>query len=88
MICNVCDGSGFINLHQIPENEMDELCDDLENKIPKWIVAQTEPYDVAVCRCCGDGDVWFGDPGYHYGPDDPQGMHGPYAYNGGSCECH
>lgn len=43
--------------------------------------------------CCGTGDIdqedpWYGAPGEHYGPHDPMGKDGPYAYNGGVCECH
>ena len=46
-----------------------------------------EDHDVAICDCCGDGRVWHGNRGEHYGPEDPQGHDGPYAYNGGLCEC-
>lgn len=46
-------------------------------------------HDVQVCDCCGNGqDSWHGEPGEHYNHDDPEGMHGPYGYNGGFCECH
>ena len=45
-------------------------------------------HDVTVCDCCGDGDGWYGTPGEHYGPEDPQGPNGPYASNGGLCQCH
>lgn len=86
MICNVCKGTGFKNLDQIPEDELES--DDLLEAVPKWINAQTEPHDVRVCDCCGDGDNWYGEPGWHYGPDDPIGRHGPYASNGGLCKCH
>jgi hypothetical protein len=41
-----------------------------------------------VCDCCGDGEGWYGEPGQHYTSDDPVGHNGPYAYNGGLCECH
>lgn len=86
MICNVCEGTGFKNLHQIPEDELES--DDLSEAVPKWILAQTELHDVCVCDCCGDGENWHGEPGQHYGCDDPMGHHGPYAYNGGLCKCH
>jgi hypothetical protein len=65
MICNVCDGTGFKNLYQIPENELD--FDDLLESVPKWMAAQTKPHDVCVCDCCGDGENWYGEPGQHYG---------------------
>jgi len=45
-------------------------------------------HDVSVCDCCGDEADWYGEPGEHYGPDDPPGDSGPYRYNGGLCECH
>lgn len=86
MICNVCRGTGFKNFHQIPKNELD--FDDLLESVQKWMAAQTEPHDVCVCDCCGDGENWYGEPGRHYGRDDPIGNNGPYAYNGGLCECH
>lgn len=47
-----------------------------------------ESHDVQVCDCCGDGESWYGVPGEHYGPDDPPGPNGPYAGNGGLCQCH
>lgn len=91
MRCNPCDGTGFKNIDQL---------DDL---IPGWadmstrdlldaVRALEEPHDVVPCDCCGTGDVdqedpWYGAPGEHYGPHDPQGKDGPYAYNGGVCEC-
>ncbi len=82
MTCTRCEGSGFLNLHQVPDNE---LSDDPEVML-KWI-AKHEDHDVSVCDCCGDTEEWHGEPGQHYGPDDPQGHRGPYAYNGGLCEC-
>lgn len=44
--------------------------------------------DVQVCDCCGDGDNWYGEPGNHYSNEDPRGPDGPYADNGGLCQCH
>lgn len=87
-ICTRCQNTGFMNLHQIPETDLSAMNDDLVNKVPEWIKAQTEPNDVQVCDCCGDGEVWYGVPGEHYGPQDPSGRNGPYDYNGGLCECH
>lgn len=84
--CTRCEGTGFINLHQIPENDLppdNELIDE----IPKWIASHSD-HDVSVCDCCGDGNYWYGFPGEHYNIDDPQGIRGPYSYNGGLCECH
>ena len=90
--CNPCEGTGFSNAHQL---------DDL---IPGWtdMVLEdvlillrdvTDPHDVAPCGCCGTGDLyddspWYGVAGEHYNDEDPMGKDGPYAYNGGVCECH
>ena len=53
-----------------------------------WISSH-DNHDVQVCDCCGDGNnKWYGEPGSHYSDDDPAGNDGPYAYNGGFCECH
>jgi len=80
MNCERCDGTGFI--------DWDDRCelDDVE-EIVEWIGAQSDT-DMCVCDCCGDGEYWYGEPGRHYGNDDRMGKDGPYAYNGGLCECH
>ena len=83
MICNVCQGTGFKNLHQVEDDSLD--LDDLD-VVLNWI-SSNEDHDVCVCTCCGDGDSWYGEPGSHYSSDDPPGNHGPYWYNGGLCEC-
>ena len=80
MICTRCDGCGFINWDEFLPETIYELED-----ILKWI-SENET-DMQVCDCCGDGEGWYGDPGSHYGPNDPIGNDGPYAYNGGLCEC-
>lgn len=88
MNCTRCDGTGFLNLHQIPNDEIEAMHRDLATLVQKWIQQQTDPHDVQVCDCCGDGAGWYGTPGEHYTRDDPPGDRGPYAYNGGHCECH
>lgn len=85
--CTRCGGSGFINLEQIPENELDIMSDDLVSKVPKWM-SSNSCHDVSVCDCCGNMDEWYGTPGEHYNKEDPYGDRGPYGYNGGYCECH
>ena len=81
IICTRCQGTGFLNIEQIPNER------DLERKeILEWIKRNTG-HDVQVCDCCGDGDDWHGEPGQHYNTADPRGREGPYAYNGGLCEC-
>jgi len=88
MKCNRCDGVGFLNMHQIDSGYGMDVPDtgDYES-ILQWIKSHTDN-DVSVCDCCGDGDNWYGIPGEHYNADDPMGDDGPYAYNGGMCECH
>lgn len=82
--CTRCEGSGFLNLHQIDDSTIETM----ENEdILEWI-KQNSDHDVIMCDCCGDGNDWYGIPGQHYNNDDPQGSDGPYAYNGGLCECH
>lgn len=83
--CTRCESTGFLNLEQTPDGLFDS--EGVEG-IEKWIGRQKEPHDVQVCDCCGDGVDWYGTPGEHYGPDDPVGVHGPYASNGGLCCCH
>jgi hypothetical protein len=83
MICTRCYGSGYLNTHQPPDS-LD--VDDLE-AVRKWMDENAD-HDVQVCDCCGDGESWYGRPGAHYEGGDDQGEFGPYAYNGGLCECH
>lgn len=91
MICTRCEGSGLLNIDQFDEVHAQLNLD--ADADPEDIVAAIArfPYvehDIAVCDCCGDGEGWHGVPGEHYGPDDPRGPNGPYAYNGGLCGCH
>lgn len=86
--CTRCENTGFLNLYQIPDSEMADLekSDNFEQAVLKWM--EDGEHDVQVCDCCGDGEEWYGVPGEHYNSEDPQGHDGPYAYNGGLCECH
>jgi len=71
-----------LNIEQVPEsiNDVEEILEWINNH---------KGHVVTVCDCCGDGEEnWYGEPGVHYGPDDPPGHDGPYGYNGGLCECH
>lgn len=92
-ICTHCRGEGFLNL-DVLNDDVDDLpgYSDLDWDDPDAVKAWVDSLgcdDVAVCDCCGNGtDTWYGEPGYHYGHDDPPGPNGPYAYNGGLCECH
>ena len=83
IICNRCSGLGFLNIHQIPD---DVIRYGGIEVIKNWLIDNTDT-DVCICDCCGNGDTWYGEPGYHYGVYDPEGRDGPYYYNGGLCEC-
>jgi len=87
--CTRCENSGFLNLHQVPDADIvaAEASDDFCKVILAWMSTNSD-HDVAVCDCCGDGENWYGIPGEHYNNEDPPGPDGPYAYNGGLCECH
>lgn len=85
IICNHCEGSGFVNLHQLDGySDPPEL--DAE-KIIEWLKTH-EDTDIAMCPCCSDGSEWYGARGWHYSAFDPPGKLGKYSYNGGLCECH
>ena len=76
-----------MNLHQVDDDTLqcfDQTGD--HEVILDWISRNVS--DVQVCDCCGNEEEWYGIPGEHYNAEDPQGMNGPYAYNGGLCECH
>lgn len=85
--CTRCEGSGFINMHQIPDDELDHTSDSVVELVQCWITKNPES-DVQICDCCGNGQYWYGKPGEHYNTDDPIGSNGPYSYNLGLCECH
>ena len=88
--CIRCNNSGFLNLHQIIETEDWEIVGNSERgdeAILEWIKSHNN-HDVQVCDCCGNGETWYGLPGEHYNVEDLPGDDGPYAYNGGLCECH
>lgn len=87
--CTRCESTGFINLHQIPDELIVKFqeSEDFQQSILDWIES-SEDHDVSVCDCCGDQESWYGVPGEHYNSEDPQGSNGPYGYNGGLCECH
>lgn len=88
--CNHCEGTGFLNAEQLPEDQRLMVEDGEHDAVLPWLETwEGIASDVTVCDCCGDGnDAWYGTPGEHYNADDPPGKHGPYAYNRGLCECH
>ncbi|MCP4569070.1 MAG: hypothetical protein GY841_15965 [FCB group bacterium] len=88
--CTRCEGTGFLNVNQYTEItgiDFYELADP-HATILEWMKGDFWDHDVQVCDCCGDGEDWYGTPGEHYNESDPYGSGGPYAYNGGLCECH
>ena len=84
MICNCCQGTGWLNVEQLP----DDIDGHDAEQVQRWVDDATQDHDVAICECCGDGQGWYGTPGHHYGADDPPGPDGPYRSNGGLCRCH
>lgn len=84
--CTRCQGTGFLNIEQIDDLS---VVDKGVDAIREWIATEERENDVQVCDCCADEyGNYHGTPGYHYGTTDPSGYFGPYAYNGGFCECH
>ena len=88
--CTRCEGTGFLNYFQVEDmSGVDILGEHGHLAVLEWIENNSD-HDVQVCDCCGcrDGYGWYGEPGEHYNNEDPPGPSGPYAYNGGLCECH
>lgn len=87
LVCNRCEGTGFLNLHQLEAGPRAllllqvEADRDLAPVLIPW--ARLLGPDVQVCDCCGDGENWYGEPGEHF-EGEPSGT---YAYNGGLPEC-
>ena len=86
--CTRCEGTGFLNLEQVYEDVLATYDDRGDSQIIIDWISGNKNHDVQVCDCCGDGYGWHGYPGEHYNNEDPPGKDGPYAYNGGLCECH
>jgi hypothetical protein len=81
MICTRCQGTGFLNSEQIPDGiDVSDV-----GKVLEWVSTHKD-HDVSVCDCCGNGETWYDVAGNHYN-GDVRGADGPYAYNGGLCEC-
>ena len=69
--CTRCDGTGFLNLHQVDEETLRQLDETGDHTIIlAWITANS-CHDVSVCDCCGDGEAWHGTPGGHH-PEDAE----------------
>ena len=88
MNCTHCQGTGFLNYDQVDlETRVQAESSGNVNVVLDWIERNPDT-DAQRCDCCGDGESWYGEPGQHYGLDDPSGLQGPYASNGGLCKCH
>ena len=74
-----------MNIHQLPKSILESW--DI-NTIQHWIKFNPESHNVQICDCCGNGEVWYGEPGEHFQDGDHGGPNGPYAYNGGLPECY
>jgi hypothetical protein len=104
LTCTRCGNSGFLNNDQFPdevanlsaEEKLKWLLDLRDERSNRGCSCHINPpcsfcetaNDIEVCDCCGDGEGWYGTPGEHYNQEDPRGPQGPYASNGGLCQCH
>jgi hypothetical protein len=85
MVCTKCDGFGFWNYQDLPDDMLKALDDGKLETIIDWL-KNNHDCAAAVCDCCGDGEGWYGEPGLHR--DCEYGKNGPYAYNGGLPKCY
>lgn len=81
MVCTRCQGTGFLNVHQLPSGLYDAMIPYQEPYLhshlslllvdPDWrdaVLKWMENHsdtDVQVCDCCGNGGTWWGEPGQH-----------------------
>ena len=87
--CTRCQGTGFLNIDQLDDKTLNNFDNDGHEVVLEWLKNNDDnDHDVQVCDCCGDGENWHGEIGCHYVGGDLIGEAGPYAYNGGLCECH
>lgn len=85
MTCTRCDGTGFLNIHQVPDGVLRRFDETGDHQVIMDWCMENDDHDVGFCDCCGDGDGWYGIAGEH-DPND-YGPSGPYGYNGGLPEC-
>jgi hypothetical protein len=65
--CTRCEGTGFINLHQVEDETLKKFDESGDVQvILDWIAAHGE-HDVSVCDCCGNCETWGYEPGRHSG---------------------
>jgi len=65
MNCTRCEGSGFLNLHQVDLETADRFSVSGDPEIILHWIDCNSNHDVSVCDCCGDGTTWYGLPGQH-----------------------
>ncbi len=54
MHCTRCDGTGWLNTHQIPDGELNE---DYDDPVQQWLDSTQTEHDVCECDCCdGSGE--------------------------------
>ncbi len=71
IVCTRCEGTGFLNLHQVDEATLMKFNDTGDPQIIwDWIAANVD-HDVCICDCCSDGECWYSVGGEH-DPDNPQ----------------
>jgi len=88
MFCNSCQSTGFLNVDQAgvaDPHDHAAVLDWIDEQAAKRVTLDgcschvCAPcsyclvlHDVQVCDCCGNGEDWYGEPGYHYTqPDEP-----------------
>lgn len=102
--CNRCQGTGFLNYEDAPEDIRDKGAD----AVADWVTHMQLKFDELGCSChinppcsacvdyktdvemcdCCADGVEFYDIPGQHYNKDVQGPSGFYAYNGGLCECH
>lgn len=65
MHCTRCQGSGFLNMGQVPDSVVKEFEAKGDHEVILTYIKNNIDHDVGVCDCCGDGDSWYGQPGEH-----------------------
>lgn len=72
-ICTRCQGTGFLNLHQVDPETLSRFESDegTAQVIFDWMKAHGDKHDVQVCDCCGNGDEWTVEERGRHGWRDP-----------------
>ena len=70
MTCTRCEVTGFLNLHQVDEATIKRFDDSGDVQVILEWIRDNDEHDVSVCDCCGNGESWWGEPGYHNPSDN------------------